>query len=308
MKSRIYRIVAFLAVSAVLSLQALWMVYTFVLFVQRGSGQIADSLFAFFSDNWLLILASVLIDMAIIVGIVEHIRFAERQKRLDDIRKDFSSAMIHDMKSPLSSIVMGIKALQSGKLDGKPDIKRQYYRIVEEEAEHLLGLTNRLLAISKLESHNLVLSKAEVELRPMLEDVIDKFRAKTKKKMTVKMSLNADSVWGDAELIKEIFVNLIDNAVKYSKDEIVIRIESYHNNGTTLVSVRDNGQGIAHDELPFVFDKFARATTQGNSPGFGLGLNYVYQVMQAHEGRVTVESRKGEYTQFVLLFHNKVAL
>ncbi len=308
MKSRIYRIVAFLAVSAVLSLQALWMVYTFVLFVQRGSGQIADSLFAFFSDNWLLILASVLIDMAIIVGIVEHIRFAERQKRLDDIRKDFSSAMIHDMKSPLSSIVMGIKALQSGKLDGKPDIKRQYYRIVEEEAEHLLGLTNRLLAISKLESHNLVLSKAEVELRPMLEDVIDKFRAKTKKEMTVKMSLNADSVWGDAELIKEIFVNLVDNAVKYSKDEIAIHIESYHNNGTTLVSVRDNGQGIAHDELPFVFDKFARATTQGNSPGFGLGLNYVYQVMQAHEGRVTVESRKGEYTQFVLLFPNKVAL
>ena len=308
MKSRIYRIVAFLAVSAVLSLQALWMVYTFVLFVQRGSGQIADSLFAFFSDNWLLILASVLIDMAIIVGIVEHIRFAERQKRLDDIRKDFSSAMIHDMKSPLSSIVMGIKALQSGKLDGKPDIKRQYYRIVEEEAEHLLGLTNRLLAISKLESHNLVLSKAEVELRPMLEDVIDKFRAKTKKEMTVKMSLNADSVWGDAELIKEIFVNLVDNAVKYSKDEIAIRIESYHNNGTTLVSVRDNGQGIAHDELPFVFDKFARATTQGNSPGFGLGLNYVYQVMQAHEGRVSVESRKGEYTQFVLLFPNKVAL
>ena len=308
MKSRIYRIVAFLAVSAVLSLQALWMVYTFVLFVQRGSGQIADSLFAFFSDNWLLILASVLIDVAIIVGIVEHIRFAERQKRLDDIRKDFSSAMIHDMKSPLSSIVMGIKALQSGKLDGKPDIKRQYYRIVEEEAEHLLGLTNRLLAISKLESHNLVLSKAEVELRPMLEDVIDKFRAKTKKEMTVKMSLNADSVWGDAELIKEIFVNLVDNAVKYSKDEIAIHIESNHNNGTTLVSVWDNGQGIANDELPFVFDKFARATSQGNSTGFGLGLNYVYQVMQAHEGRVTVESRKGEYTQFVLLFPNKVAL
>lgn len=308
MKSRIYRIVAFLAVSAVLSLQALWMVYTFVLFVQRGSNQIADSLFAFFADNWLLILASVLIDIAIIVGIVEHIRFAERQKQLDDIRKDFSSAMIHDMKSPLSSIIMGIKALQSGKLDGKPDIKRQYYRIVEEEAEHLLGLTNRLLAISKLESHNLVLSKAEVELYPMLEDVIDKFRAKTKKKMTVKMSLNTDSVWGDAELIKEIFVNLVDNAVKYSKDEIAIYIESYLNGNTTLVSVRDNGQGIAHDELPFVFDKFARATTQGNSPGFGLGLNYVYQVMQAHEGRVTVESRKGEYTQFVLLFPNKVAL
>ena len=308
MKGKIYRIVAFLAVAAVLILQALWMVYTFLFFFQRGSGQIADSLFAFFSDNWLLILASVLIDVAIIVGIVEHIRFAERQKRLDDIRKDFSSAMIHDMKSPLSSIVMGIRALQSGKLDGKPDIKRQYYRIVEEEAEHLLGLTNRLLAISKLESHNLVLSKVEVELRPMLEDVIDKFRAKTKKKMTVKMSLNADSVWGDAELIKEIFVNLVDNAVKYSKDEIAIRIESYHNNGTTLVSVRDNGQGIAHDELPFVFDKFARATSQGNPSGFGLGLNYVYQVMQAHEGRVTVESRKGEYTQFVLLFPNKVAL
>jgi two-component system phosphate regulon sensor histidine kinase PhoR len=196
MKGKIYRIVAFLAVAAVLILQALWMVYTFLLFVQRGSGQIADSLFAFFSDNWLLILASVLIDVAIIVGIVEHIRFAERQKRLDDIRKDFSSAMIHDMKSPLSSIVMGIRALQSGKPDGKPEIKRQYYRIVEEEAEHLLGLTNRLLAISKLESHNLVLSKVEVELRPMVEDVIDKFRAKTKKKLTVKMSLNADSVWG----------------------------------------------------------------------------------------------------------------
>ena len=308
MKGKVYRIVVALAVAAVLLLQAVWMVYTFMLSTQRGPNQLADSFVLFFADNWLLILASVLTDVAIVVAIVEHIRFAEKHKRLDDIRSDFSSAMIHDMKSPLSSIIMGVRALQSGKLDDKPEIKQQYFSIVKDEAEHLLELTNRILAISKLESHHLILSKTHVELRPMLDDIVDKYRARTNKPMTVAMHLHAGSIWADAEFVKEVFVNLVDNAVKYSTDEIVITIESERSDVSTRVSVCDNGQGIAHDELPMVFDKFARASSLGNQAGFGLGLNYVYLVMQAHQGHVAVDSRVGEFTRFDLFFPNEVEL
>ncbi len=306
MKSKIYRIIVAVAVMAVMLLQVAWMAHTFMLYSTGGSDDVADSFVAFFYDNWLLIVASVFTDVAIVVGLIEHIRFAEKRKKLDDIRRDFSSTMIHHMKSPLSSIIMGVNALKSGKLDEKPEIRKRYFVLVENEAEHLLELTNRLLSISKLESQNLILSMGDVELRPMIEDVLEKYRARVKKSMIVNYKLNAHHIWGDREFVKEVFVNLVDNAVKYSRDEIEIVVESSTEHNFTRVTVRDNGQGIKREELPFVFDKYARAASPANVPGFGLGLYYVYQVMAAHQGRVTVDSRRGEFTQFNLFFPNIV--
>ena len=110
---------------------------------------------------------------AIILGffaiiIIQLLRFITEQEQMTELRNDFSYAMVHDMKSPLSSIIMGAHFLHSGKVDDKPQIKEKYYSIIEEEAEHLLALVNKLLTISKLENRKLILNKHEMDLEPIL--------------------------------------------------------------------------------------------------------------------------------------------
>ena len=263
--------------------------------------------FFIFSKIWVLILASIIASIAIVFGVIEQIRVIDEQQKLADIRNDFSYAMIHDMKSPLSSILMGIKALQSGKLDDKPKIKNEYFRIVKEEAQHLLALTNKLLTISKLENKRLIVFPVQIDLHDMLTDIIEKYKKKANKHLDAEYRLEVKTISADREYIKEVFINLIDNAVKYSKDSIRIEISSKTENNRNVVSIKDYGIGIVKADLPFVFNKFERGYMREHDSdksisGFGLGLNYVYQVMKAHDGKVKVDSKENKYTQFDLYF------
>lgn len=126
-------------------------------------------------QNWVLLLISILISIVIILSIIDQINYINEQERVRLLREDFSYAMVHDMKSPLTSIIMGTKYLHSGVLEKKPEIKEKYFTIVEDEAQHLLALINRLLTISKLEHGKLNIQKTVVKLEPMIEDVTEKY-------------------------------------------------------------------------------------------------------------------------------------
>ena len=247
---------------------------------------------------------------AIILGffaiiIVQLLRFITEQEQIAELRNDFSYAMVHDMKSPLSSIIMGAHFLHSGKVDDKPQIKEKYYSIIEDEAEHLLALVNKLLTISKLENKKLILNKNEIELEPIIDDLVEKTKAKTTKPLVITTSLEVKNVMADEQYLTEAIANLLDNAIKYSKDEIEISIKTFDTDKHVLLKVRDNGIGISKEEQQIIFDKFGRAAIheknrKGGVSGFGLGLNYVDQVMQAHGGKVTVSSEKDKYSEFTL--------
>ena len=247
---------------------------------------------------------------AIILGffaviIIQLLRFITEQEQMTELRNDFSYAMVHDMKSPLSSIIMGARFLHSGKVDDKPQIKEKYYSIIEDEAEHLLALVNKLLTISKLENKKLILNKNEVELVSIIDDLVDKAKAKTTKPLEVTTELKVKNVFADEQYLTEAIANLIDNAIKYSKDKIDISIKTFDTDKNILLKVRDNGIGISKEEQQIIFDKFGRAAIheknrKGGVSGFGLGLNYVDQVMQAHGGKVTVASEKDKFSEFTL--------
>lgn len=258
----------------------------------------------------LFLISAVILGFFAII-IIQLLRFITEQEQMAELRNDFSYAMVHDMKSPLSSIIMGAHFLHSGKVDDKPQIKEKYYSIIEDEAEHLLALVNKLLTISKLENKKLILSKNEIDLEPIIDDLVDKAKTKTTKPLQITGDLKVKNVWADEQYLTEAIANLLDNAIKYSKDEIQIKISTLDTDKHVLLKVRDNGIGISKEEQRIIFDKFGRAAIHeknrtGGVSGFGLGLNYVDQVMKAHGGKVTVSSEKDNYSEFTLYIPKNV--
>lgn len=243
--------------------------------------------------------------IVLLYSIRRQVNIIRRQDEMAQIREDFSYAMIHDMKNPISSILMGIKVLRSGKMDNKPEKKERYFDIMEAESQHLLTLANKVLTISKLEHGQLLLDKKSVQLCPMIEALVNTFTAKVDKPISFHLNLEVETVYADEEYLKEVLSNLIDNAVKYSKETVDIRISSCLYNEYAQIKVRDNGIGIPLSAQRSVFDKFERVMAQPNAgtkkvAGFGLGLNYVMNVTRAHGGYVGVESKEGKYSEFTV--------
>ena len=262
----------------------------------------------FYQRMGILLLSTSLLILFVISCIIYQIRIIARMNKIFQIREDFTYAMIHDMKTPLSSIFTALYFLHSGRLDNKPETKEKYYTIAENEVDHLLTLTNKVLTLSKLESHKLEMNREDVQLEPIVENLTVKFTAKAQKPVRFTADLKAPMVYADKEYLEEVLSNLIDNAIKYSKPEGVdIRIRSELNEKYTVVKVHDNGLGISEADQRTIFNKYERAAAgrkkNKNRPsGFGLGLNFVQQVMHAHEGKVFVTSIEGEFTEFALYF------
>ena len=258
-----------------------------------------------FSQMILVIVSTVLLLSLIVYCLIRQIRVINRQKEIARVREDFSYAMIHDMKTPISSILMGTRILESGKLDGKPEKKEKYFQIMKDEAEHLLSLANKVLTISKLENHQLKLEKETVPLKPMLDDLAEKFSAKSGKSVIFTFNLGAETAFVDEEFFKEAISNLIDNSVKYSGETVHIEISSCNDSdGGCKITVHDDGFGIPLRDQTRIFEKYERAYTSRKSSGFGLGLNYVLRVVEAHGGKVSVESIEGEYSEFTISLPN----
>lgn len=258
-----------------------------------------------FKRMGLLMIATAIMMIMVITCIIYQIKIIIRQDKIAKIREDFSYAMIHDMKTPLSSILACTSLLHSGKMDNLPELKEKYFCIVEDEGGHLLNLANKVLTLSKLENHKLEMSRTVFPLEPMVVDLIEKFTAKTAKPVHFTTHLQAKEVCADEEYLKEAISNLIDNAIKYSEELVEIDISSLSNATHTLIKVHDNGIGISEKDRKHIFEKFERASAfkrsrLGKVAGFGLGLNYVYQVMDAHEGSVTVNSVEKEFSEFIL--------
>lgn len=264
-----------------------------------------------FQRMTMLLVATALMMMFVAYCIVFQIRIIARQNKIARLREDFSYAMIHDMKTPLTSILMGVQILRSGRLDALPEKREKYFQILKDEAEHLLALTNKVLTLSKLENHQLKLAQEEVELRPMLDDLIEKYSAKVSKPVRFLLQLDRETVYADEEFLKEAVSNLIDNSIKYSGDSVEIHISSMQRaDGTYIIKVKDNGFGIPLKDQSRIFEKYERASAADHSrktgvSGFGLGLNYVFRVAEAHGGEVSVESIEGEYSEFSLCLPGK---
>ena len=259
-----------------------------------------------FLERMGLMLAGTFIIMLIVIVCISYqVRFISRFEKIFQIREDFSYAMIHDMKTPLTSIIMALNFLRSGKLDNRQEMKNKYFDIAENEADHLLTLTNKVLTISKLENHKLEMNKTEVELTPIIEKLTEKFKAKSQKTVNYITDIKAETAYADAEYLEEVLSNLIDNSIKYSGESVEIRISTARDDRYTVLKVHDNGFGISDKDIHLIFRKYERASAakrnrRKGASGFGLGLNFVDQVVEAHHGKIFVSSIEGEFTEFTI--------
>ena len=258
-----------------------------------------------FKRMGLMLAGTFIIMLIVIVCISYQVRFISRFEKIFQIREDFSYAMIHDMKTPLTSIIMALNFLRSGKLDNRQEMKNKYFDIAENEADHLLTLTNKVLTISKLENHKLEMNKTEVELTPIIEKLTKKFKAKSQKTVNFITDIKAETAYADAEYLEEVISNLIDNSIKYSGESVEIRINTAQDDRYTVLKVHDNGFGISDKDIHLIFRKYERASAvkrnrRKGASGFGLGLNFVDQVVEAHHGKIFVSSIEGEFTEFTI--------
>lgn len=256
-----------------------------------------------FGRMGLLLIATVFMMLFVAACIVYQIKVIFFQNKIAKLREDFSYAMVHDMKTPLSSIQLGLRLLYSNKQTGEK--REKSFQIVEDEVAHLLALTNKVLTLSKMESGKLRLDNKKFRIAPVINDLIEKFSVKVGKETLFSTDIRQELVYGDEEFLKEAISNLIDNAIKYSGDSVRIDISVGSDDTYTWIRVKDNGFGISHQDQKKIFEKFERAAAidrnrKGGAAGFGLGLNYVYRVAEAHGGEVRVFSIEGQSSEFTI--------
>ncbi|NDV57531.1 sensor histidine kinase KdpD [Bacteroides sp. 519] len=256
-----------------------------------------------FTQMGLLLIGTIVFVLLIVYCITYQIKIINRQNKIAQLRNDFTHAMVHNMKTPLTSIKIGNKAIESGKLS--PEKTKRNHEIINEEAENILTLTEKILTLAQIEQDGLTLNKETIPVKAIVDDLMEKFLAKTKKEINFVATYNIKDVYADASYLKQVISNLIENAIKYSGDKVTITITVDENNDYTLIKVKDNGFGISAKDQLKIFEKFERGaaskrSAKGGAAGFGIGLNYVQQVVRMHGGMVAIESMKGEYSEFTI--------
>ncbi|MDR0657869.1 MAG: HAMP domain-containing histidine kinase [Mediterranea sp.] len=258
-----------------------------------------------FQQMGILLIATVIMAIFVVTCITYQIQIIMKQNRIARIREDFSNAMIHDMKSPITSIIMSNRILQCGGLKNDRERTDKHFGIIHDESQHLLALTNKVLTIARLEQDKIEIIRQAIEIRPVIEDLIEKFEAKATKSVTFVTQYETETVYAEYEYLKEAISNLIDNAIKYSNESVEIRITCTQEKKQTVIKIRDNGFGIDIKDQTKIFEKFERAgalrkSRKGGVTGFGLGLNYVQRVIRAHGGEVYLDSVKDRFTEFTI--------
>jgi two-component system phosphate regulon sensor histidine kinase PhoR len=229
-----------------------------------------------------------------------------KQKRLSEIQKDFINNMTHEFKTPLSTIAISSEVLRDPKISNTPDRLLNYATIIQNETNRLKQHVERVLQMARLEKSDVALKKEKLDVHELIRDAVQNSSVLLQEKNgEVDLQLNADRSWIIADKLHftNVLFNLIDNAIKYNQQLPKLTISSGNINGHIFIDVKDNGIGISADNIRKIFHQFYRVPT-GNLhdvKGFGLGLNYVKLMVEAHKGKVTVESKPGEGSSFRII-------
>ena len=250
------------------------------------------------------VLLMLVIDVIIIAAVILLLRLMWREAELARMKSDFVDNVSHDLRTPLGLIRMFAETLEMNRVPDEAS-RREYYGVITRESERLTRLIDNVLDFSRIEGGRQRYDIIPGGVEPIVHEVVEAFRyplAQQGFKVDVEIAPDLPDVPLDAPAMKQALANLVDNAIKYSGERRRLRVSARHTGDEVLVEVADEGLGIPPAETQRIFEKFyriGRSETQGRR-GSGVGLALVKHIVEAHGGRVSVESRVGEGSRFTL--------
>lgn len=246
------------------------------------------------------ILLSFILSGSVIFSLFYLLRIIRKQKQISEIKNDFISNITHELKTPIATVTSAVEGIRKFNTNNDPEKTQKYLNISSQQLEKLKVLVEKIMETSVIESKDLILRKENIDLVSLINNTVEKHRINTDKSITVYSNVDDFVYNADIFHFENAVSNLIENAIKYGGDEIIVRIIKDKNN--TVIEVSDNGNGIPKEHHKMVFDKFYRIPNKNkhNVKGFGIGLYYTKNIIEKHHGTIELKSDKNTTFRIVL--------
>jgi signal transduction histidine kinase len=267
-----------------------------LLFFPGQKGQILSSL------SWLMI-SSIIFTLIIVLSSGASIVVMIRQKKISDIKTDFINNMTHEFKTPIATISIAADSIVNSKVIQEPEKIRNFTRIIKEENNRMNTRVEQVLQMALLDSRDFKLKSVLTDLHGMILRAVDHYRLQIEKRdgtITTRLEASNAMVEVDEDHMRNVLMNLLDNANKYSGSRPDICVFTFNRGENFFFGVEDHGEGMSLETQRRVFDKFFRVTSGNihNIKGFGLGLSYVKAIVLAHHGEISIQSEVGKGSRF----------
>lgn len=242
-----------------------------------------------------------------LIGIIITLQDVTQIRKLEGIKSEFVANVSHELKTPLTSIKGFIETLKEGAINDEK-VALRFLNIIDVEAERLTNLISNILTLSELEIKKEEDKMESFDLEDSIDELIPIFKSQIEKKsIKIEKAIkeNMGSLYGDKDKFKQMMINIIDNAIKYSNEDGRVIIESYIEDNWKVISVEDFGLGIPKENMPRLFERFYRvdkARSRTGEGGTGLGLSIVKHIAISFGAEITVESHVGKGTKFKIRF------
>jgi two-component system phosphate regulon sensor histidine kinase PhoR len=255
-------------------------------------------------QRWIYGTTLALLVAGMVLGVALVARDLSRERRLSQLRTDFVANVTHELKTPLTSIRMFAETLQQGRTRSEAE-RQESLDVIVGETQRLSRLINTVLDFSKIERGQKQYRMAEVDVSEVVHSALNTLKYSLEERgFTLDAEIEPGvHLRGDADALEQAVLNLVDNAVKYSRHTRWVRIGLSSQDQLVFLRVSDRGIGVPEGEQRRIFEKFyrSRAVTEGDVGGAGLGLTVVQHIVSAHEGRIEVESKVGEGSCFTIV-------
>lgn len=227
-----------------------------------------------------------------------------RQKRLSEIQKDFINTMTHEFKTPISTIAISAGVLKNPGIVNEPERLLNYATIIDNENSRMKKQVERVLQIATMDDSDIQLKLENIQIEELIEDVIRGMVTEKHDQPSIKIHFEGaiPLLSIDKLHISNVFYNLFDNAIKYCKGKPIVNVRIYNDSSNLRIDVIDNGIGLDSEQATKIFGRFYRVPTGNihNVRGFGLGLNYVKLILEAHQGSIEVQSQLEAGSTFII--------
>lgn len=253
----------------------------------------------------LMILGGIFFTLIIFTAFYVTLRTMLNQRKLSATKSDFINNMTHEFKTPLATISLAVDAIKNEKVINDREKLNYFSGIIKSENKRMNRQVETILQAALMEKQDLRLNFKKMHVHDMIHLILENFHLQLQDKnakLEVNLNASSDIIHADEVHFANLLSNLVDNAIKYSKEQLTLNIQTYNKSNKLFIQIEDNGIGMSKETVKRIFQKFYRAHTGNvhNVKGFGLGMSYVKTIIDEHKGKIKIESVPGKGSIFTI--------